>query len=173
MEATPSLSTLQGSSTHCAWLQAAIVRGLKMLGHCRGHGWLATTTCRSCQWQPPTATDGGTNSLSTAASSKESSDTTTIVVGARPRCRRRRRRRHGWSAGDVPTAMGNTFDATGEWTSETGLVKLKPLMLMSYSGASLDHNIMEDPMLMELTASLASSRFVTCPLPRHPTHVLT
>jgi hypothetical protein len=72
-------------------------------------------------------------------------------------------------AGDVPTTPGDTSDATGasagngERTSETCLIELHLLTLTPYSDASLDRDIMEDPMLVELMTSLASSRFIMCP----------
>jgi hypothetical protein len=64
---------------------------------------------------------------------------------------------------DTPKASGDTTDAArapskqDERTSETGLVELNPLTLTPYKGASLDHDITEDSMLVELVASLASS----------------
>jgi hypothetical protein len=85
-----------------------------------------------------------------------------------------------WSVSrDAPEAPGDTLDVAGapskhgERTSETGLVELNLLTLTSYKGASLDHNITEDPMLVELAASLASSQIVMCPPPGHPTQVVT
>jgi hypothetical protein len=80
---------------------------------------------------------------------------------------------------DAPEAPGDTLDAAGapskhgEWTNEMVLVELNPLTLTPYKGASLDHDITEDPMLVELATSLASSQIVMCPPPRHPTQVVT
>jgi hypothetical protein len=80
---------------------------------------------------------------------------------------------------DALKASCNTPDAAGapsehdERTNETGLVELNPLTLTPYKGASLDHDITEDSMLVELAASLASSQIVMCPPPRNPTQVVT
>jgi hypothetical protein len=45
----------------------------------------------------------------------------------------------------------------------TGLVELDPLTLTPCTNATVDHDIMEDPMLVELAALLASSQVVMWP----------
>jgi hypothetical protein len=74
-------------------------------------------------------------------------------------------------AGATPAALDDTSVATdaqarhGELTGATGLVELDPLTLTPRTDATADHDIMEDPMLVELAASLASSRAVAWPSP--------
>jgi hypothetical protein len=50
-------------------------------------------------------------------------------------------------------------------TGATGLVELDPLTLTSCTNATVDHDIAEDPMPVELAASLTSSRVVAWPPP--------
>jgi hypothetical protein len=80
---------------------------------------------------------------------------------------------HGQSARATQTALDISSVATGaqagrgELTNEMGIIEPDPLTLTLYPDAMHDHDIMEDPMLEEFTASLIGNRIVTWPSLEH------